>query len=640
MPITPITTLLRRSALLLIAFSLFWLTLWASTRIAPPDNALQIKQLLRSDAAIMAQPALPTRLIDLPDDWFASGEDIGSAWYSTQFELPRTPDHESAQLWGVYLPSVMMNAAVYLNRELIGLDGRLSIPVTRNWNHPLLFQIPVGLLRSGANTLQIHLHADLPGTGFLGQIYLGPLRALTPSYEQAYLIRVTVVQMSVIGTLTMAFFMFVLWFMRHQDGVYLWFGIGLVCWTVHNLNIIVTDPPVAPDIWVRLMAAMIIWVTICTAFYALRFLNQHRPRRERLLIMVGILSGITIPFMPAEFFHPQQLPFFEIIAMAIGLYATSIMLSAFLSHRPLKLETAIVTILAVCMMSTGGYDFLIITNIIERNTPYMLPYSAPFVIVGFGFVLVHRFAAALQFAEKLNITLEQRVAEKSLELERKHQQLRHYERQQAIATERQRIVRDMHDGLVSTLSAIESGRAELSGVSQALRAAIDDLRLSIDSLDPEANGLGPLLGLLRARLEPHLQSCGVQLDWRVRPLPEHISFGPQKSLQILRIVQEAVTNALKHAGASKVTVRTRLEQRSACLEVIDDGQGIQGVHHNGRGLRNMQTRAGKIGARLDIHSGQTGTRIQLLFDESLTRNGKTSPNPEPRPQQTRLFASR
>ena len=611
---------LSRGLLLVGALAAFWFALLATTVIDAPDGARRIDRMSRIDSATPRPPASAEAAapVALPDDWFEYTGAVGSAWYAARFTLPAVPDAP----WGVYLPNVVMNAAVYVNDELIGQDGRMRSPVTRNWSRPLFFFVPVGLLRAGTNRLQIRVTTQPPGTGLLGRLYLGPSALLAPTYKRAYWVRVAAVQLSIVGALTMAFFMLVLWTMRRQDRVYLWFGIGLLCWSAHNLNLVVTEPPLPSWLWVRLMAAAIVWVTICTAFYALGFLQQRRPRAERLLLGIGALCLVLTPCAPAALFHPQRLPLFEVLAITVGLYATGVMLGTFLRRRTRDVELTLVTILSVCMMSTGGYDAMIVAGVVERGTPYLLPYSAPVVIAGFGLVLLYRFASALRSSESLNATLEQRVAQKTRELERNYEQLNRYQRAQAVADERQRIVRDMHDGvggrLASTLAAVDAGGMDLADVGKAVRDALDDLRLTIDSLDPEVSGLGQLLGMTRARLEQQLNGGGVALRWQVRPLPADVAAGPRHSLQMLRIVQEAVNNVLRHAGATTVCIRTGVDTRCdpprPYLQVIDDGRGMDAAAPGrGRGLDNMRTRARAIGARLSIDSGPSGTRVSVLF---------------------------
>ena len=196
---------------------------------------------------------------------------------------------------------------------------------------------------------------------------------------------------------------------------------------------------------------------------------------------------------------------------------------------------------------------------------WLAVYAVSAVVLLTGVTNMLDFARAMGEAERLNRELEQRVRDKHAELERNYEALHALESGRAVAEERERIMRDMHDGmggqLVSTLAMVESGRGSARAVADALRDALDDLRLVIDSLDPVEGDLGAALGQVRHRLEPRLERNGIRFDWRVLDLPAVSDLGPERVLQVLRIVQEAIANVVKHASASTVTLRHRRRRR-------------------------------------------------------------------------------
>lgn len=117
------------------------------------------------------------------------------------------------------------------------------------------------------------------------------------------------------------------------------------------------------------------------------------------------------------------------------------------------------------------------------------------------------------------------------------------EKERLLLMERERITREMHDGLggqlVSTLALVERGVGSQSEIAEALRRALDDIRIVTDSLDPETTDLSTSLGKLRARLTPLLSRNGVDLQWRVEDVPGIHSIPPESTLHVLRIIQEA-----------------------------------------------------------------------------------------------------
>jgi signal transduction histidine kinase len=178
---------------------------------------------------------------------------------------------------------------------------------------------------------------------------------------------------------------------------------------------------------------------------------------------------------------------------------------------------------------------------------------------------------------------------------------------------------EMHDGLgsqlIATLDLAEQGGAPKSEIASELRECLDSLRLAIDSLEPTDNDLLTVLGNLRYRLEGRLKRRGIALDWQVRDVPRLTSLTPQNVLHILRIVQEAFTNVLKHAQAKTITVQTGFTEDHVFLKVADDGNGFA-RDREGRGLINMRNRARELAANLEITPTPAGTIVSLYLPRS------------------------
>ena len=149
----------------------------------------------------------------------------------------------------------------------------------------------------------------------------------------------------------------------------------------------------------------------------------------------------------------------------------------------------------------------------------------------------------------------------------------------------------------------------------ALRDCIDDLRLAIDSLEPTDDDLLPVLGNLRYRIEGRLKQQGIALEWKVEEVPKLACLTPQNVLHILRILQEAFTNIVKHAGANRIQVETGVQPARGrmFIRVRDNGCGFSHPRAEGRGLANMLRRARTIGGDLHVLPTDQGTTLELLL---------------------------
>jgi signal transduction histidine kinase len=247
-----------------------------------------------------------------------------------------------------------------------------------------------------------------------------------------------------------------------------------------------------------------------------------------------------------------------------------------------------------------------------------------FLILWIGFELAHHGFAIHREANALTRELRRNVERQAAEISEAEMRIREQERLVAINVERQRLVRDMHDGagglLTRLLLRLRSGDVPLGEVREEIQATVDDLRQIIDSMDCADEGLDVALAIFRERVSPRLMHEGVTLSWSdeaARPLP-HVA--PPHMIQIYRILQEAVTNVLKHARASQVEMDLASEAEGRVrLSLSDNGVGFvqsaQGERSRWqRGLANMARRAQIIEAQLDVHSapGQ-GTRITLTI---------------------------
>ena len=210
---------------------------------------------------------------------------------------------------------------------------------------------------------------------------------------------------------------------------------------------------------------------------------------------------------------------------------------------------------------------------------------------------------------KINAQLEQRIETTKANLLVSESARRRLEVSSAVTNERERMMREIHDGigssLVAALASAERQGKQGSTAIFVLKNALSDLRIAVDSLEPVDGDVATLLASLRYRLEPEMRKSGVSFDWRVDEVPTIKWLDAPSALHVLRIFQETFGNILGHAEASVISVVCKTELRNGrpgvTIDVSDNGRGFDpATPTHGLGRKNMKNRAEALGARLDI----------------------------------------
>jgi signal transduction histidine kinase len=213
--------------------------------------------------------------------------------------------------------------------------------------------------------------------------------------------------------------------------------------------------------------------------------------------------------------------------------------------------------------------------------------------------------------EMLNAKLEHRIETTKANLLVSESARRRLEVANAVTDERERMMREIHDGigssLVAALASAERQGKQGSTAVFALKGALSDLRIAVDSLEPVEGDVTTLLASLRYRLEPEMKKSGVSFDWRVEEVPTIPWLDAPNAIHLLRIFQETFGNILGHAQASVIRVDCKAELRQGrpgvSIEVSDNGMGFDAsVPTQGHGRKNMKSRADALGARLHVES--------------------------------------
>jgi len=596
--------------------------------VSPLARAMDIRTVDLTSTAVGAAPAddAQWQSFDLPLRWTSRpGEPLRAVALRMRIPLEAPAD----QAWALLLSHASTGGRIFVNGRMIGEIQSADAATEVRWRRPHLLAIDPSLLAAGENTILLQT-AYRSGVHVLAGVEAGPLAEVRGAYDLQYL--ASSILPWVGGTLAACFAMIfgLLWLRRHDATIAL-VTLASGFWVLRSAFFLIETVPAGARLWLdALFYVANGGFAVVMTLVLLRLAARGSTRAAWIAALYAALGPLLLLVTSGHAApHLDNLWLPGLIGMVvIGLaYA---LVSPVRKHE--SLQVVVVTAMTVAI-AAAGYDYGVAQGWLPDATMLALHWAGPLLLIGLATPVVDRFVGILGEAEGARNDLESRVREREQMLKRNYERLREGERMQATAAERQRIMQDMHDGLgtqlVSSLMLVERDALTQAQVAQVLRESIDDMRLAIDALAQGNSDLLAALGNLRYRMEPRFRATGIELIWDAREMPEELNVNPDHVLPILRIVQESLTNALKHSGARAVSVSLQVKQvgddtPELQIRVTDNGKGIANERVGGRGLLNMRSRANKVGGTLTLESVPgTGTRVKFVYALSEYHTGLT-----------------
>jgi len=225
-----------------------------------------------------------------------------------------------------------------------------------------------------------------------------------------------------------------------------------------------------------------------------------------------------------------------------------------------------------------------------------------FGLISDGIILVHAGTVAVIFCVGtlyMNVVARSRsqLAANNLILEK--------ERLQSQAM--MKVHSELHDGVLNYLSIVnilsqEKSKTALADIQKLSRFAINEVRVILGQRAASDEDLFTALGTLRQQIVDHIPHTKVEVDWSLLVLMDYPKISSAMVLEITRIIQEALHNAIVRAGCKTLVVSARKSAKNHYSITIENsgGKSFKGERDGGFGINNMMTRARKINAKIDL----------------------------------------
>ncbi|PJI99215.1 signal transduction histidine kinase [Acidovorax sp. 69] len=556
--------------------------------------------------------------VALPHTWpqsldLQTGAAPRSIWL--QVPLDGLPATEGGLV--LYLPrwQTVGRIAVYGDDRL--LYRSVGDVLWNGFNYPLWVSLDGEGLAPRPKVLRLRIDSLANAGGTVSSLWIGQAKDLWPRYRLRRMLQTGVAEVMGMSFLGLGGFALAVWLLR-RERTYLLFALFTLLWALRSQRFHVGLEPLP------ISSAWFGWMTInagnalLVTWYAFMCTLVPTAPRWPVRVLLGLLllsSAVTLPVITNPVWIQALAPLPYLVTNLVGIPATLLM--AWAAWRHGGREGLVAASIGLLHLPVAVHDWMMHSYLVDPEHIYAWPFSTAARIGMFLYVILNRYVGALATAEQSNAVLAQRLHAREKELAVSYEQLRSVQQRQLLNHERNRLMQDIHDGmgsqLMSALKVAESGGLSEAKMAQVLRECIDDLKLTVDSLECVEADLLLLLATLRYRLAPRLQGSGLTLRWEVKEVPTLNWLDPRSALHVLRILQEGISNIIQHSGASEIRVATGEADGGVYVLLEDNGLGFSRSHFGdvGRGLSNMARRAHAIGGQVAWDPVAGGTRFTL-----------------------------
>lgn len=554
-----------------------WCLLWLAGTVAASPN------LVIDSATLAPGTCAEQRLgrgVSLPDDWRQLGIHPPAVYcYRAQLNLPTKPQEP----WALRIDRLPGNHRISVNGQTLSTRHMEGEQITSMAPLPYLTELPAQVLQAGQNDIAIDVRMNPFRKPGIAPMEAGILSEMRDDFDRTTLLTVDLPQMLNMSVAGMALFVLFAWRSRPRDVIFAYFGwMMLIMCGRNGLYFIETIS------WPTPVVDWLFFAThsVTTYFQVLFGLAYSNTRISSNITPLRIM-GFGVPVMGLLAMGTPYLDVLRLVAyplmMAGGVWVVyKIIRTAWSRHW---MEASAMTLGPFGTLVSMAHDYLFLTPYLDVTDLYWTPYFAPIIFLGFALTLMSKFIEAMNLAERMNITLEERVADRTRALEVANQSKTRF------------LAAASHDlrqptaaiGLLVSLLRQKAREPEVKELTNMLDEAVTSMesllvglldisRLDAGAVKPEFQSvcMNDVFQAVKVHEESAAAAKGLDLRFR---LPQCID---GKQLTVLTdpmllhsVLRNLVANAIRYTeqGGVLVAARRRGKHRLR-IEVWDTGIGI------------------------------------------------------------------
>ncbi len=583
--------------------------------------------------------------VTLPDHWENRWSSYsGSAWYKINWNYHCNSNQQLPVT--LVINNINMAGQMYINQHWLWQDQSLVEPLSRSWNMPRYWNFPTAVLQTGQNTLWIRVIGVKYQNSGLGTVILDQPSVAVPQFESFWLKQRVLNFFNLTFSFTLACITFLVWAFYPKDSAFGWFALACFLWVLVMTNVVMINPILGFNTLQvsRINIFILFSYSVCSCLYSWRFAGVSHPRIEKTMFTACVVVAMLALFIPEALLGTFLLVTF---LLAVLIVISNCIYFPFIAYKVKQTESYLLAGIFIGFLFIVIHDsYYIISN--SNSGMSLTAYTALISTLFITIVLAMRLTKNIKKIERFNHTLEQNISDAKADLSYSLNTQHQLELQNTKLQERLNLAHDLHDGLGGSLvRAIVTVEQSNQAVNKQqflsiLKLLRSDLRQVIDSGSSIGAKIPDTPVLWAAPLRHSFIQIFDELDihstWS---FPQQWDAQPSaiQCLAMSRVMEEALTNVIKHSQATSVSVK--LSQRELRpehqenshsselplahvleLEIIDNGIGFdveEVIHQAGIsvGMQSMQIRINRVGGKLTILSNRGHTRLEVLLPVKL-----------------------
>jgi len=478
--------------------------------------------------------------------------------------------------------------------------------------------LPRQFLKAENNTVTILLGATSDKTNFLilSPLYLGNEIEINALYRNRLFVENDLKSALSGMQLFLAFSSFILVYLRRTETVFLWLGLAMSTSSILSIgNIAQTFPQF------ETLAPWFYFISVSAALSFVGFilsLSKLQPP-VHLLWAVFLIPIISLTLIMTDISSPIVVMRYLILPVVfLSLLIGFIFMGRLLWWNSTPHIAFIASGMAL-MLAMAVNNLFFRLGFIDIGYLSAQPARA-LALTGIAVFMMTRIVETANGLDQAAEVLADRLRQREEELSVLYEHDRLLVENAASLNERNRLTAELHDGVAGYLSTIvalsDSPEPDSHNIQSVARDALAELRLVINTMAFPDNTLRMELASLYDRSVAPLTRLGIQVDWSMVKLPDVNWLSAEEKLSILRILQEAISNALRHGKPRQLLISGDSALVGLfVIRVINTGGNALGQYNEekGLGLQNMQRRAQALGGSISLQKLSDGAEFALIL---------------------------